>query len=61
MRTSSTRTRTTQLTATEGAVLALLEIEGERSGYDLLKHVSSGLRFKQMIFAFGNALRISGA
>jgi DNA-binding PadR family transcriptional regulator len=43
VRTSSTRTRTTQLTATEGAVLALLEIEGERSGYDLLKHVSSAI------------------
>src|ERR671910_823900 len=31
----STRTRT--LTTTEAAVLALLAIEGERSGYDLLK------------------------
>src|SRR5262249_48002215 len=39
------RTRETvqQLTATEGAVLALLAIEGERSGYDLLKLVEQAI------------------
>jgi PadR family transcriptional regulator AphA len=31
------RARVLQLTATEGAVLGLLAIEGERTGYDLLK------------------------
>jgi PadR family transcriptional regulator AphA len=31
------------LTATEGAVLALLAIEGERSGYDLLARVSKAI------------------
>src|SRR3954452_9399153 len=31
------RTATERLTTTEGAVLALLAIEGERSGYDLQK------------------------
>ena len=31
------KTRAAELTTTEGAVLALLAIEGERSGYDLLK------------------------
>ena len=31
------------LTTTEAAVLALLEIEGERSGYDLLKLVSKAI------------------
>ena len=36
MRTSE-RQRIVQLTATEGAVLGLLAIEGERTGYDLLK------------------------
>jgi len=36
MRTSE-RQRVLQLTATEGAVLGLLAIEGERTGYDLLK------------------------
>ena len=36
MRTSE-RQRVVQLTATEGAVLGLLAIEGERTGYDLLK------------------------
>jgi len=36
MRTSE-RQRIVQLTATEGAVLGLLAIEGERAGYDLLK------------------------
>jgi PadR family transcriptional regulator AphA len=43
VRTSSTRTKTAGLTATEGAVLALLAIEGERSGYDLLKLVSTAI------------------
>src|SRR6476469_2895274 len=39
------RTRETvqQLTTTEAAVLALLAIEGERSGYDLLKLVEKAL------------------
>jgi DNA-binding PadR family transcriptional regulator len=32
-----------QLTTTEAAVLALLEIEGERSGYDLLKAVTNAI------------------
>ena len=32
-----------RLTATEGAVLALLAIEGERSGYDLLKLASTAI------------------
>ena len=31
------------MTATEGAVLALLAIEGEQSGYDLLKLVSTAI------------------
>jgi PadR family transcriptional regulator, regulatory protein AphA len=43
VRTSPTRTRTSTLTATEGAVLALLAIEGERSGYDLTKLVSTAI------------------
>ncbi len=34
---TETKTRAAELTTTEGAVLALLAIEGERSGYDLLK------------------------
>ena len=34
---ASTRSRTLALTTTEAGVLALLAIEGERSGYDLLK------------------------
>ena len=42
MRTSSERT-TESLTTTEGAVLALLALEGERSGYDLMKHVSAAV------------------
>ena len=32
-------TRVAQLTATEGAALGLLAMEGERTGYDLLKLV----------------------
>ena len=35
--------RTTTLTTTEAAVLALLAIEGERSGYDLLKLVGKAI------------------
>jgi DNA-binding PadR family transcriptional regulator len=35
--------RTRSLTTTEAAVLALLAIEGERSGYDLLKLVSKAI------------------
>ena len=42
MRTSADRT-TASLTTTEGAVLALLALEGERSGYDLLKRVSAAV------------------
>jgi DNA-binding PadR family transcriptional regulator len=42
MRTSTERT-TAQLTATEAAVLALLAIEGESSGYDLLKQVRKSI------------------
>jgi PadR family transcriptional regulator AphA len=34
---------TARLTTTEGAVLALLAIEGERSGYDLLRLVESAI------------------
>ena len=37
------RERTTTLTTTEAAVLALLAIEGERSGYDLLKRVAKAI------------------
>lgn len=37
------RTLAGQLTTTEGAVLALLEIEGERSGYDLLRLVEKAI------------------
>ena len=36
---------TAQLTTTEAAVLALLAIEGERSGYDLLKLVSKAIAY----------------
>jgi DNA-binding PadR family transcriptional regulator len=36
-------TRVEQLTTTEAAVLALLAIEGENSGYDLLKFVSQAI------------------
>ncbi len=42
MRTSAERTIKT-LTSTEAAVLALLAIEGERSGYDLLKLVRKSI------------------
>lgn len=45
MRTSSTRTKTATLTTTEAAVLALLAIEGEKSGYDLLKHVQKAIAY----------------
>ena len=38
-----TAVRTEQLTTTEAAVLALLAIEGERSGYDLLKLVQQAI------------------
>jgi PadR family transcriptional regulator, regulatory protein AphA len=38
-----TAVRTEQLTTTEAAVLALLAIEGERSGYDLLKLVQQSI------------------
>ena len=38
-----TRARVDQLTTTEAAVLALLAIEGERSGYDLLKLVQQAI------------------
>jgi PadR family transcriptional regulator, regulatory protein AphA len=37
------RTNVQQLTTTEAAVLALLAIEGERSGYDLLKAVTNAI------------------
>jgi DNA-binding PadR family transcriptional regulator len=37
------RTTVQQLTTTEAAVLALLAIEGERSGYDLLKLVQKAI------------------
>jgi len=40
---AATETSVQQLTTTEAAVLALLEIEGERSGYDLLKAVSQAI------------------
>jgi DNA-binding PadR family transcriptional regulator len=40
---TSSRTEVAQLTTTEAAVLALLAIEGERSGYDLLKHVERSI------------------
>jgi DNA-binding PadR family transcriptional regulator len=36
-------TRTQQLTTTEAAVLALLAIEGERSGYDQMKAVTQAI------------------
>ena len=42
VRTSTERTIGT-LTTTEAAVLALLALEGERSGYDLLKRVSAAV------------------
>jgi DNA-binding PadR family transcriptional regulator len=36
-------TRVEQLTTTEAAVLALLAIEGENSGYDLMKYVTQAI------------------
>jgi DNA-binding PadR family transcriptional regulator len=36
-------TRTRQLTLTEAAVLCLLEVEGEQSGYELLKRATRGV------------------
>jgi DNA-binding PadR family transcriptional regulator len=39
----TTAVHTEQLTTTEAAVLALLAIEGERSGYDLLKLVQQAI------------------
>jgi PadR family transcriptional regulator AphA len=38
-------TRTATLTTTEAAVLALLAVEGERSGYDLLKLVAKAIGY----------------
>jgi len=38
-----TATRVEQLTTTEAAVLALLAIEGEHSGYDLMKFVTQAI------------------
>jgi PadR family transcriptional regulator AphA len=40
-----TRAATRTLTTTEAAVLALLALEGERSGYDLLKHVRKAIGY----------------
>jgi DNA-binding PadR family transcriptional regulator len=40
---TAARRELSTLTTTEAAVLALLEIEGERSGYDLLKLVSKAI------------------
>ena len=37
------RTSVQQLTTTEAAVLALLAIEGERSGYDLMRAVTQAI------------------
>jgi DNA-binding PadR family transcriptional regulator len=42
---TGTRTGTQTLTTTEAAVLALLAIEGEHSGYDLLKKVAKAIGF----------------
>jgi len=41
----SERMTTATLTTTEAAVLALLAIEGERSGYDLLKRVGKAIAY----------------
>jgi DNA-binding PadR family transcriptional regulator len=41
----ATKTATRTLTTTEAAVLALLALEGENSGYDLLKHVSKAIGY----------------
>jgi DNA-binding PadR family transcriptional regulator len=43
--TTRTEQATRTLTTTEAAVLALLAIEGERSGYDLLKLVGKAIAF----------------
>src|SRR3954465_14352094 len=40
---AAAKTRIQKLTTTEAAVLALLAIEGERSGYDLLKLVQRSI------------------
>jgi len=40
---ATVKTSVQQLTTTEAAVLALLAIEGERSGYDLLKAVTKAI------------------
>ncbi len=47
MRTNPVKTKVglASLTTTEAAVLALLAIEGERSGYDLLKQVSAAIGY----------------
>ena len=42
---AGTRAATRTLTTTEAAVLALLALEGERSGYDLLKHVGTAIGY----------------
>jgi PadR family transcriptional regulator, regulatory protein AphA len=42
---AGTRVATGTLTTTEAAVLALLALEGERSGYDLLKHVGKAIGY----------------
>ena len=41
----ATRTATRTLTTTEAAVLSLLAIEGENSGYDLLKYVQKAIGY----------------
>jgi PadR family transcriptional regulator, regulatory protein AphA len=41
----ATRTAARTLTTTEAAVLALLAIEGENSGYDLLRYVSKAIGY----------------
>src|SRR5258706_9114251 len=41
--TAATEATVQQLTTTEAAVLALLAIEGERSGYDLMKAVTKAI------------------
>ena len=41
----ATRTTTRTLTTTEAAVLSLLAIEGENSGYDLLKYVQKAIGY----------------
>ena len=41
----ATRTPTRTLTTTEAAVLALLALEGENSGYDLLKYARQAIGY----------------